>query len=415
MYKPVSLFIGLRYMMSVRKQGVLSFYAWISILGLTLGVATLITVLSVLNGFEQVFEQRIIGLTAPIKVFSFDQNKDGKILEQQLKQYPKSKTVTPFSELPALAVTANHTESLLLWAMDAQREIASKQWSNYISTVQWHQLEKQPEGIFLGEHLAKKLRLQPGQTLHLLIAKSGSNAREQSLLPDNKTVILLGTFNTKTDLDKHIGIMNLTQANAWLQRAGPQGFKVSIDQVMLAPFIATELFHYLHQNYSVIDWTYSYDNLYQAIKMPRTVMGLLLLLILLVAALNLTTSLVMTVKQKNKQMAILKTYGFCASQMIGIFLVQGAVIGLLGISAGIFLGCILSEYLPDLIHQFEQITHRTLFEGDSYFVSFLPSVLQMGDVLKVAITAFLLCLLAAIYPAWRAASMQPVEILRQVP
>ncbi len=412
MFKPAALFIGLRYLRSVRREGVLSFYSWVSILGLVLGVATLITVLSVLNGFEQAFEHRVLGLVAPIKVLNPDNASNGKNLAAQLQHYPGIKAVAPFSELSALAVSADHTQTVYLWAVDPASEKKFNQLTQYVNPLQWQQFSHVPQGILLGHTLADQLQVKKGDDLSLLLAQPNAIA-EGHWLPMNQTVTVVGIINTETELDKYLALVTLSTAQPWLQRAGPQGFKLLIDQVMLAPYVAEDLTRYLHGEYPVMDWTQSYGNLYHAIKMPRTVMGFLLLLILLVAAFNVTTSLVMTVKQKNKQIAVLRTYGVSTAHILGVFLVQGAVIGCLGIGLGASLGCLLAWYLPDMIVWVERIAHVTLFQGSSYFISYLPSVLIAQDVIKVSGIAFILCLLAACYPAWRAASLHPVEVFRQ--
>ena len=265
-----------------------------------------------------------------------------------------------------------------------------------------------PQGILLGRVLAAQLKVQAGSSLQLLLAQPNAMA-----LPMSQTVTVVGIVNTETELDKYLAVMTFNSARAGVQQNNAQGFKLLIDQPMLAAYVAADLSRDLHYQYSVVDWTQNYGNLYQAIKMPRTVMGFLLLLILLVAAFNLTTSLVMTVRQKNKQIAILRTYGVSTPQILAIFLVQGAVIGLVGIGLGVLLGCLLAIYLPDMIIWLEQVAHITLFQGNSYFVSYLPSRLIVQDVINIAGAAVILCLLAACYPAWRAARMQPVEVFRQ--
>lgn len=413
MFKPISLFIGLRYLRSVRREGLLSFYSWVSILGLVLGVAALITVFSVLNGFEQAFEQRVLGLVAPIKMMNPDNTNNGEDLLGKLKGYPSIKAIAPFSEVVGLAASDSNSQTIYLWAVDPAAEKKFNQLIRYVSPAQWNIFQHTTDGILLGDRLANELKIKKtGTSLRLLLAKPGASAENYSL-PMATTVTVTGFIHSETELDKYLGVVSSVTAQPWLQRVGPQGFKLLVNQAMLAPYIARDLSHHLYERYPVEDWTVRYGALYQAIKMPRTVMGFLLLLILLVAAFNLTTSLIMMVRQKNKQIAVLRTCGMSTGKILGVFLVQGATIGLLGIGFGVLLGCLLALYLPDWIVWLERVVHLKLFQGESYFVSYLPSVLLAHDVIMVSGIAFILCLLAACYPAWRAARMQPVEVFRQ--
>jgi len=277
-----------------------------------------------------------------------------------------------------------------------------------LSEAQWAELADSERGIFLGSGLARELSVAVGDKLTLVVPPSGSSGS-----PDIAAVEVLAHFETGTQVDNRLAIMSFTTASELTEHPGSaSGIRLQFRDLFDAPRRVGEMASELVYGYYTSDWTRTHGNLYQAIKMSKQLVSLLLFLIIGIAAFNLVATLIMVVVDKQGDIAILRTLGASSAEVVGIFMLQGGLIGALGTSIGVLLGTGLSLVVTDLELWLEQLIDIQFLQSDVYPISYLPVDLQGADVAQVVITALVLSVLASLYPAWRASRVQPAEALR---
>lgn len=414
MFRPLSIFVGARYTRAKRRNHFVSFISMTSMLGLTLGVAVMILVLSVMNGFDHEMRTRILGMVPHATLESVRPVNDWQALAGRLQPYRQIKAVAPFTHMQGLMTNDGKVQKVLINAIDPAQEHKVSIIDKFFLKGDLEALQPGSFGIIIGDKAAAKLGVSVGDKLtfvapEVVVTPAG-------MFPRLKRFTVAGIFHVGAgEIDGAVAMANIADI-ARLKRWQPdqvQGLRLKLDDLFLAPEIAQHITYTLNdRSLYTSDWTRSYGNLYQAIRMEKSVIGLLLLLIIAVAAFNIISTLVMVVTDKKSDIAILRTLGATPADIMRIFMVQGTVIGVLGTLAGIVLGILAALNVSAVIAWVERTLGIQFLNSDVYFIDYLPSQLHSSDVIAVSVSALVLSFLATLYPAWRAARTQPAEALR---
>lgn len=412
MLKFYPFFIGLRYSGSQKRSQLVSFISLISMLGLVLGVALLVVVLSVMNGFDKEMRSRILGLVPHISISAYNNDVDFRSLDSVLNTHPDVLASAPFVEKNALLKNGADVEPMLLYGIDPKQEVNVSIIGEFISEQTLAQLDQVDDGIVVGAALAKTIELTVGQSIILMLPNdSAANNKRNSLR--FKRMQVLGIFNTGTEIDQSVALVNLNTALSLLDSGMTgQGVRVRVNDIFAAPRIAFEIENNIPFGFSALDWTRTHGNLYESIQLSKQLVGLMLLTIIAVAAFNVVSALVMIVTDKRGDIAIMRTIGASRGEIMMIFIIQGTLIGLVGTLIGCLIGLGISLVISDAVMWFEQAFSIQFLNSDVYPISYLPSDIRFADVFRVALVAMLMSCLATIYPAWRAARVEPAKVLR---
>jgi len=420
-------FVGLRFFTSGSRNRLASFISVLAISGLVLGVAMLIIVLSVMNGFDREMRTRILGVIPHIQLFAEEDATEGIVqwqgISAKLAALPQVESVTPFSQINGIVNFRGQTQAIQLRGISTHYSGSAADpllanLSNFQSIA--------ANEIMLPRLLASKLGIKPGQKLTFIAPQSGQpgglwsggkpSGPEQ--LPAIRALKVAALFSTHTTIDAHLGVVSLATASdmAGLE-SGPlepaaQGLRITVEDVFAARNIAFDLLEQLPAGYRFIDWMQTHGHLYQAIQMSRKLVGLLVFLIIAIAAFNVIAMLVMSVVDKRPDIAILKTQGATPQQIMVVFFIQGALIGLLGTLLGALLGCLGAYFVSAAVVGLESLLHIQFLDLSIYPIDYVPSDLRFSDVGTVVAVALVLNLLATLYPAWKAARVQPALVLR---
>lgn len=413
MFRPIPLFIGLRYTRSRRRNRFVSFISLMSVIGVALGVMVLIVALSVMNGFEEEVRNRTLGFMAHVQV-SGPGNRvgDWPALARQLRAEPHVLAVAPSLEQEALLSRAGRVQAVLARGVLPEAEGEVTDIGQRLRSGAFSDLVPGGFKVILGAALARMLEVEPGDWLTLVLPKSQGSGGD--VLPALRRVTVAGLFDSgMKQFDEGVVLMHLADVQTlWEKGETVQSLRLRLDDPLRAPQIATEIAEHLQGAYWVSDWTRRNVNFFRALQMQKRMIFLILLLIVAVAAFNIVSTLVMVVRDKESQIAILRTLGMSRRRIVAIFVVQGATTGLAGTALGVAFGVLLSHYLGTLVAVVERWFGVDLFEKSVYFLNELPSRLVWSDVAMTAAVAALLALLATLYPAWRASRVQPAEALR---
>lgn len=412
MFKPLSLFIGLRYTAAKRSNHFISFISLASMLGLMLGVAALIVVLSVMNGFDRELKQRILGMVPHASISGYNQPiENWRELNSQLEEHPDVLAAAPFIQAQAMLTSRGTVRGALINGVDPDYESRVSILGDHMKQGTLSSLNDQRFGIVLGELLARYLNVSVGDKVTLVLPEASVSVA--GVVPRLKRFTVVGTFSVGAELDANLAYINLKDA-ATIKRMGDgvEGIRLKFNDLFTAPKQVRKIADGLNGYFRISDWTRTHGNLFQAIQLEKRMIGLLLFLIVLVAAFNIVSTLVMVVTDKKADVAILRTLGATPGHIMRIFMIQGTVIGTLGTLLGTLLGVLLALTVSDLISWVERTFGIQFLDADVYFISDLPSDLQWADVGLISCAAMLISFLATIYPAWRAAKLQPAEALR---
>ena len=414
MFRPLFVFIGTRYTRAKRRNHFVSFISLTSMIGLALGVVVMIVVLSVMNGFDHEMRTRVLGMVPHATIESAEPISDWKALADKVKRNPQVLAVAPFTQMQGLLTSNGNVQKVLLNAIDPVQERKVSIIDNFMKQGKLDDLAPGSFGIVIGDKAATKLGVKIGDKLTFVAPEV--TVTPAGMFPRMKRFTVVGIFHVGAgELDGYLGLTNLDDI-AKLHRWKPeqvQGLRLKFDDLFKAPRTAYEIAQTLgeHQYYAR-DWTRTHGNLYQAIRMEKAMIGLLLLLIVAVAAFNIISTLVMVVNDKKGDIAILRTLGSTPGQIMAIFMVQGTVIGVVGTLIGAVLGIFAALNVSAAISALEGLIGHKFLNADVYFIDYLPSQLLAEDVLLVCGAALILSFLATLYPAWRAARTQPAEALR---
>lgn len=409
MFKPLPLFIGLRYTRAKRRNHFISFISLTSILGLALGVAVLITVLSVMNGFDRELKNRILGMVPHATLNAYEPFRNWKKVVDYSLREKGVVAAAPFNQLQGMLTTGSQVSGALITGIEPAMEKKVSIIQNHMGDGSIDALRDGEFGIVLGSGLAANLGVMVGDKVTLVLPEASLSPA--GVIPRFKRFTVVGVFKVGADIDGLLAYVNINDAARLLRMEGKvQGVRLKLDDLFDAPAVSHALVQKHPEFFYASNWTLTHGNLFSAIKMEKAMMALLLLFIVAVAAFNIVSSLVMVVTDKKADIAILRTLGASPNTIMKIFMVQGTVVGVVGTVSGVLLGVLLSLTISDIATGIEQLFNISLF--DAYFVNYLPSQLELDDVVWVSIVAFALSFMATVYPARRAARVQPAEALR---
>lgn len=408
---PLSFWIGLRYLSAKRRNHFISFISASSMIGMTLGVAVLILVLSVMNGFDRELRERILGMVPHAVIYQVDGIQDWQVLATRVEQYPGVAAAAPLTQMQGMFANGGRVQGVMISGIDPQAESRVSILPNHIKQGSLESLRPGSYGVFLGELLARQLHVRVGDKVTLMLPEVTMSPA--GVMPRIKRLEVKGIFAVGAELDSSYAIINIEDA-AKLERLGAQAqsLRLRFYDLFEAPRGVWEILQSLDGEYSGSDWTRTQGNLFQAIKMEKTMIGLLLLIIVAVAAFNIISTLVMAVTDKQADIAILRTMGASPRTIMGIFMTQGIAIGVIGVTLGTLLGVLAALSVSDLVNWLESLLGVEFLRADVYFISYLPSQLLWDDVAIIVTSSLSLSFLATIYPAWRASKVQPAEALR---
>lgn len=413
MFKPLIFYIGLRYTRAKRRTQFISFITLTSVLGIALGVTALITVLSVMNGFESELRERILGMTSHATVTGQSGQLDNwQELDQRLVGYPHIQGTAPFINGQVMINADRRVSGTMLSGILPENEAKVSEVAAKMKEGKLTDLVPGEYGIILGLELANYLGVVVGDKITVISPQV--NSTPAGVVPRMRRFTIIGTFQVGMyEYDRNMALIHLDDAAKLFRLdSAVSGLRIKLDDLFNAPKITHELSQALYNNYYVSDWTLAHSNFFRAIQTEKTVMFIILLLIVAVAAFNIVSTLVMVVTDKRGDIAILKTQGLTAPAVMGIFMVLGAVIGAVGTIIGTVFGIILALNVETIVPAIEKLFHVQFMAADVYYISELPSKLVWTDVYSIAGLAFFLSLLATIYPAWQAAKVNPAEVLR---
>lgn len=414
MFRPLTLYIGLRYTRAKKRNQFVSFISLMSMIGIALGVMVLITVLSVMNGFDQQIRGKLFSMVPHITILS----NEGKInnwqtLMPKIKQNPSVTTVIPMVSGQGMIVKNTQTMPTMINGIlpDSNTQIFDLPHKMVAGSL--HDLTTQSFGIVLGAGIASNLGVVVGDSVNIITPTAV--VTPVGLIPRFKQFKVVGVFEVGAGFafDSSYAFISLASAQKLFMLDNDINmFNVNVKDLLKAPDVAWQLQKNLGDQYQVSDWTQEYGPYYSAVKMEKTMMFFILILIIAIAAFNLVSGLMMGVNDKQADIAILRTLGLTPKKVMTIFVIQGGLIGGIGTLLGIVLGIILSLNITALTNLIEKIFHIQFLNPSVYLLDYLPSQLQWGDVWHVALIAFAMSLIATLYPAWRASKVQPAEALR---
>jgi lipoprotein-releasing system permease protein len=413
MFKPLIFYIGLRYTRAKRRTQFISFITLTSILGIALGVTALITVLSVMNGFEAELRERILGMTSHATVTGQSGQLDNwQELDQRLIGYPHIQGTAPFINGQVMINAERRVSGTMLSGILPENETKVSEVASKMKEGKLTDLVAGEYGIVLGIELANYLGVVVGDKITVISPQV--NSTPAGVVPRMRRFTVIGTFQVGMyEYDRNMALIHLDDAAKLFRLdSAVSGLRIKLDDLFNAPKITHELSQALYNNYYVSDWTLAHSNFFRAIQTEKTVMFIILLLIVAVAAFNIVSTLVMVVTDKRGDIAILKTQGLTSPSVMGIFMVLGAIIGAVGTIIGTVFGVLLALNVETIVPAIEKFFNVQFMAADVYYISELPSKLVWSDVYSIAGMAFFLSLLATIYPAWQAAKINPAEVLR---
>lgn len=413
MFKPLIFYIGLRYTRAKRRTQFISFITLTSVLGIALGVTALITVLSVMNGFEAELRERILGMTSHATVTGQSGQLDNwQELDQRLVGYPHIQGTAPFINGQIMINAERRVSGTMLSGILPENEAKVSDVAAKMKEGKLTDLVAGEYGIVLGIELANYLGVVVGDKITVISPQV--NSTPAGVVPRMRRFTVIGTFQVGMyEYDRNMALIHLDDAAKLFRLdSAVSGLRIKLDDLFNAPKITHELSQALYNNYYVSDWTLAHSNFFRAIQTEKTVMFIILLLIVAVAAFNIVSTLVMVVTDKRGDIAILKTQGLTSPSVMGIFMVLGAIIGAVGTVIGTIFGVLLALNVETIVPAIEKFFNVQFMAADVYYISELPSKLVWSDVYSIAGMAFFLSLLATIYPAWQAAKINPAEVLR---
>lgn len=414
MFRPLALYIGLRYTRAKRRNHFISFISLSSMLGVALGVMALIVILSVMNGFEKELRHRILGMTAHVNVEGRDEAPvtDWRKLVAKMDKEPHVIGAAPFVHAEAMLIHDGYVNGSVVEGVDPKEEPRVSFVGRKMLEGSLNNLKAGEFGIILGRGLARSLRADIGDKVTVISPQPMPTPA--GIIPRSRRFTVVGIFEVGMhEYDTALALTNLEDA-AKLFRVAPgvTGVRMKLDDVFAAPAVRKALAGQLAGQYRVIDWTEQHVSFFKALKVEKVMMTLILTLIVAVAAFNIVSTLVMVVTDKQADIAILRTLGLSPRAVMSIFIIQGVVIGMIGTLLGGTAGVWLGANLQQLARRIEHTFGVQFMDPNVYYISEVPSDLHWSDVHVVVAIAFILCLLATLYPAWRAARTQPAEALR---
>ena len=416
MQMPYELLLGWRYTRAgraTRRNGFISFISGVSMLGIALGVAALIVVLSVMNGFQKEVRDRMLGVLSHIEVFDDGgqalQDLSGTIAT--IERHPEVLGAAPFVAAQGLLARGEDMKGVMLRGIDPAQEPKVTDLARDLADTTLPRLIPGEFGILLGLDLARGLGVGVGDSVTLM-APSGQ-VTPAGVVPRVRQMTVVGTFSSgHYEYDSALAMLHMDDAARIFRLEGPTGVRVKIRDQQDARAVALELAGQLPPGMYVTDWTRQNRNWFAAVQLEKRMMFIILTLIVAVAAFNLVSTLVMTVTDKRADIAILRTLGASPRSIMGIFMVQGATVGVVGTGLGLLLGLAIAFNIDTIVPALESLVGAKFLPQDIYLINRMPSDPQRGDILPIAVISLILAFVATIYPSWRASRVNPAEALR---
>ncbi len=413
---PYELQLGWRYTRAgraTRRNGFISFISGVSMLGIALGVAALIIVLSVMNGFQKEVRDRMLGVVSHIEIVS----RDGQALADlgpimaAARKNPEVVGVAPFIAAQALVARGEDMKGTLVRGIDPALEPEVSEFTNAAQHGAIDRLVPGGFGIVLGVELARSLYVREGDQVTLIAP--GGQVTPAGVVPRLKQFTVVGTFDSgHYEYDSALAMIHEQDAERVFRLDGPSGIRLKLKDLNRAREVADELAATLPGSFLIRDWTRQNKTWFAAVQVEKRMMFIILTLIVAVAAFNLVSTLVMTVTDKRADIAILRTLGASPKSIMGIFVVQGAMVGVIGTLAGLLLGLAIAYNIDVIVPALERLFHASFLPKDIYLISKMPSDPQRSDILPIAVISLILAFAATLYPSWRASRVNPAEALR---
>lgn len=411
-----ALMVGVRYFRRGRRDGFMSLVSWISLLGMMLGVMSLIVVMSVMNGFEAELRGRVLSLVPHVHVeASAEGIEDWQSLRRTLESDPQLVDIqasAPYIGGDVLLMHQGRIRGVQAFGVDPDLEPTVSDIRSRVVAGQWLNTDPGRYELLLGDILARQLGVYIGSEVTVVLPRV--TVTPMGLFPREKRFIVAGVFQAGSQLDSSTAYLQLADAQKlWQMPDRVQGLRLRLDDLFGAPALASRLnLRWQDEPLRAVPWSESQGSLFDAVTMEKRMIRVLLLFIVLIAAFNIISILTMSVSEKRSAIAVMRSMGATPGQILLIFVVFGCLTGFIGIVLGVLLGVPLALYAGPIIASVEAIFGGQVFDPDVYFISAIPSDLQWGEVASVSLIAAVLSVLATIYPAWRASKIAPAEALR---
>ena len=416
MQMPYELLLGLRYTRAgraTRRNGFISFISGVSMLGIALGVAALIIVLSVMNGFQKEVRDRMLGVVSHIEILSANGAAlaDPAAVIAQARKNPEVIGAATFIAAQTLLARGEEIRGALVRGIDPAHEAEVTDVARGDAAQVFQKLKPGEFSVVLGYELARVMGLQLGDTLTLIAP--GGQVTPAGVTPRYKQVRLVGTFESgHYEYDSTLIMMHQDDAARIFRFEGPTGIRLRLKDLDQARQVAQQLAKVLGNDLVVRDWTRQNRTWFAAVEVEKRMMFIILTLIVAVAAFNLVSTLVMTVTDKRADIAILRTLGASPRSIMGVFVVQGAAVGVIGTLSGLLLGLAVAYNIDVIVPAIEHLLHTSFLPQDIYLISKMPSDPQRGDIVPITVISLVLAFVATLYPSWRASRVNPAEALR---
>ncbi|MFM2057461.1 MAG: hypothetical protein RLY71_1846 [Pseudomonadota bacterium] len=413
---PYEMRIGWRYTRAGRagrRNGFISFISGVSMLGIALGVAALIIVLSVMNGFQKEVRERMLSVIAHVEIYAAGGTAldDWRTVARQAMLQPEVRAAAPFVAAQGLIALGEDMRGAMVRGIDPAEEANVTPLAAQLRDGVLKRLTPGGWGVVLGAELARSLGVHEGDVI-TLVTPSGQTT-PAGMVPRLKQLTVVGTFSAgHYEYDSGLALMHIDDAARLFRTGGPQGVQLRLSDQQLARQVGAELGTRLGRNFMVRDWTRTNAAWYDAVQIEKRMMFIILTLIVAVAAFNLVSTLVMTVTDKTADIAILRTLGASPRSVMGIFMVQGAASGVIGTVSGVALGLLVALNIDVIVPAIERLLGISFLPGSIYLITRMPSDPQAADIVPIGVISLLLAFVATVYPSWRASRVNPAEALR---
>ena len=413
MLRPIEIGIALRYMRSRNKNRFISFISLISILGIAIAVAVLIIVLSVMNGFEYEVRTKILSVVSHGAITGAGGRLDDwRQVQNIAENHPETASVARFITGQGMLVGDERIKGVQIRGVHPDAELKTSGFQEMMESGNLTSLGARAYRIIIGRALADLLGVEVGDKLILIISRGVTTPA--GLVPRMRRFEVSGIFNAGMyEYDQGLALINIEDAARLFQLGDAvSGVRLAVHNPMRAPFTVREIAQSLGRDVFITDWTRQHANFFRSIQLTKSIIFMILLLVIAVAAFNIVSTLVMVVREKHAEIAILRTLGASPAGILGVFITQGTLIGFLGTSMGVVLGVIVTVNLSGIVMAVEKVLGFKFLAPDVYFISDFPSRIDSGDVIEVALIGIFLSFVSTMIPAWKAATMAPAEALR---
>lgn len=400
-----------RFRQARQKNGYISFISFSSTFGVGLGCFVLITLLSVMNGFERELINRVLAVIPHGELYSVDSQgiRDWPTAIDSIEQDPRVAAVEPYTKITGMIQQKEHLKPVELTGLNT-KQASHDQWLQQVSQADWQRFTGDEKSVLLGKGLIKKLALEIGDKITVLVPTASSDLTFKA--PRLMKLTLVGSLSIGGELDNHLGMMHLELASEYAGiESGAQGLRLTFHDPYQAASIIREIGYLFPQSVYMSSWTRTQGHLYSDIQLVRTVVYIVLVLVIAVACFNIVSTLVMSVREKRPAIAILKTMGASDALIGRTFIYQGLVNGTIGIVCGTLLAILIAPNLSGIVSSIESILNVEILSGDIYFIDFLPSQLSWTEVITTVAVAFVLVIISTLYPARKAAKVAPASAL----